>query len=303
MDVRYDTERYLDTRPSLRRQLARRWLCSGRGVHSVGAGEEMPMESKRTWLAAAFVAALALACGDRGGQERQARGQGGAAGGQDSQRGGASGGQATSSRDQPAQAPGATAQQPPSGSGGTATGGMASGGADAGSSPAASAGSQPGAGGPGAIAGGSAASAAGGGSQGGTGSAAPPGTAGEGSAGAQAGGTGAGGQATASAAPAGGKARQITGRVEKVTSKAVTLEGGQVRVDEQTQFKRGGETIQRGDLKPGAEVRASYEPQGELAIAKEIEVLGAGASQGETGSAGGGQPAEGQQQQQEGSKK
>lgn len=45
---------------------------------------------------------------------------------------------------------------------------------------------------------------------------------------------------------------------------------------EETKFIRDGQPVERDEVKPGAEVRAAYEPRGDLAYAKEVEVLSGG---------------------------
>lgn len=72
-----------------------------------------------------------------------------------------------------------------------------------------------------------------------------------------------------------GEPREITGRVESLSKGALTLESGQVRLTEETKFVRG-QPVERDEVKPGAEVRAAYEPRGDLAYAKEVEVLPGG---------------------------
>jgi hypothetical protein len=61
-----------------------------------------------------------------------------------------------------------------------------------------------------------------------------------------------------------------------------------VRLTEETQFVRDGQPVQRDEVKPGAEVRAAYEPRGDLAYATQVELLSAGQdAAGPSGSSGG----------------
>lgn len=91
--------------------------------------------------------------------------------------------------------------------------------------------------------------------------------------------------AASSAKPS--KQHEVTGQVKSVSSQALTLASGeQVRLTDQTQFKRDGQSILPTDIKPGEQVRAAYQPRNGLAYATSIEVTGSGqqggSSQGET---------------------
>jgi hypothetical protein len=83
-----------------------------------------------------------------------------------------------------------------------------------------------------------------------------------------------------------GKKHEVSGLVQSIGKKALTLSTGeQVRLTDQTQFLRNGQTISSSEIKRGEQVRASYEPRGGLAYATTIEVTEGGGQP-----KGGGQP-------------
>jgi len=68
--------------------------------------------------------------------------------------------------------------------------------------------------------------------------------------------------------------RTASGNVKSIDSKALTLNNGeQVRLTHDTKFLRDGQTASLQDVKPGEQVRASYEPRGKVAYADRIEIL------------------------------
>ena len=68
--------------------------------------------------------------------------------------------------------------------------------------------------------------------------------------------------------------RTASGDVKSVDSKALTLGNGeQFRLTHDTKILRDGRNASLQDVKPGEQVRASYEPRGKLAYADRIEIL------------------------------
>ncbi len=69
-------------------------------------------------------------------------------------------------------------------------------------------------------------------------------------------------------------ARTSSGAVKSIDSRELTLsDGEQFRFTSGTQFLRNGQKVSRQDVKQGEHVKASYQPRGKLAYAKQIEIL------------------------------
>ncbi len=68
--------------------------------------------------------------------------------------------------------------------------------------------------------------------------------------------------------------RTSSGAVKSIDSKELTFrDGEQFRFTKGTQFLRNGQKVSRQDVKEGERVKASYQPRGKLAYAKQIEIL------------------------------
>jgi hypothetical protein len=67
-------------------------------------------------------------------------------------------------------------------------------------------------------------------------------------------------------------AREVGGKVKRVTNDLLETDDGEIRIGNDTEFYRDGQRIERDEIRPGDEVRASFDSAGDKIEAKRIEV-------------------------------
>jgi hypothetical protein len=66
--------------------------------------------------------------------------------------------------------------------------------------------------------------------------------------------------------------QEIAGTVKNITNDTLELGDRQIKIDDETEFYRDGQRIERDQIQPGDEVRAAFDEAGDELKAKRVEV-------------------------------